>query len=37
LRAVAAQLTVEGHVSRKGSMFSACQVARMVEGEGAVA
>jgi DNA invertase Pin-like site-specific DNA recombinase len=33
LRAVASQLAVEGHVSRKGSTFSACQVARMVEGQ----
>jgi DNA invertase Pin-like site-specific DNA recombinase len=37
LRAVAAQLAVEGHVSRKGSTFSACQVARMVEGQRAAA
>jgi DNA invertase Pin-like site-specific DNA recombinase len=33
LRGVAAQLAVEGHVSRKGSTFSACQVARMLEGQ----
>jgi DNA invertase Pin-like site-specific DNA recombinase len=36
LRTVAAQLAAEGHVSRKGSPFSAVQVARMlasVEGE----
>lgn len=33
LRAVASQLAVEGHVSRKGSPFSACQVARMLEGQ----
>jgi DNA invertase Pin-like site-specific DNA recombinase len=30
LRAVAARLAVEGHVSRKGGTFSACQVARML-------
>src|SRR5580658_2053782 len=32
LRAVAAQLTLEGHTSRKGSSFFAAQVGRMVEG-----
>jgi DNA invertase Pin-like site-specific DNA recombinase len=30
LRAVAAQLAAEGHLSRKGSTFSACQVQRML-------
>lgn len=33
LRAIVAQLAVEGHVSRKGGAFFAAQVARMVEGE----
>ena len=37
LRAVASQLAVEGHVRRKGSTFSACQVARMFEGQRAAA
>jgi hypothetical protein len=38
LRAIAAQLRAEGHVSRRGGAFFAAQVARMVdEGERAAA
>jgi DNA invertase Pin-like site-specific DNA recombinase len=37
LRAVAAQLAAEGHVSRKGVPFFAAQVGRMVEGQRAAA
>ncbi len=37
LRAVAAQLSVEGHTSRKGSPFFAAQVGRMLDGQRAAA
>jgi DNA invertase Pin-like site-specific DNA recombinase len=37
LRAVAAQLTLEGHTSRKGLPFFAAQVGRMLEGRREVA
>jgi hypothetical protein len=33
VRAIASQSAVEGHFSRKGSTFSACQVARILEGQ----